>query len=292
MTVIIETLKSYLSRFYLPTIRFNDVLEILLIAALLFLFMVWIQRTRAYSLLKGFLIVLAFLVLAALLNLSTILWITTRLAPYALLALVIIFQPELRKGLEQLGQRRFFSGFFSFGGSHETEQRFSDATLNEIVRATNEMSELRTGALIVIEGNIALTEFINTGITLDSVISSQLLVNIFEKNTPLHDGAVICREDRLVAATCYLPISENISLSKRYGTRHRAGLGISEVSDSFTIIVSEENGRISYAYLGSLVTGISVSDLREKLHLLQQNKLEAQTERRIGFLREGGTDEE
>lgn len=185
----------------------------------------------------------------------------------ALLSLVVIFQPELRKGLESLGTKSFLTSFFN---PSERGEMLSDRTISEIVRAVNEMSEVRTGALIVIEQNILLTEFINTGITLNAEVSSQLLINIFEHNTPLHDGAVIIRGNRIQAATCYLPLSDNAQLNKKYGTRHRAGLGISEVSDSFTIIVSEETGRVSYAYKGSLTTGITASSLREELYQIQK----------------------
>ena len=153
------------------------------------------------------------------------------------------------------------------------KERFSDTVINEIIRAVNEMSEVRTGALIVIEQNIFLTEYVETGIALDSRISSQLLINIFEHNTPLHDGAVIMRDERILAATCYLPLSENDSISKKYGTRHRAGLGISEVSDAFTIIVSEETGRVSYSFMGRLETGVTPSELREQLHYVQKRML-------------------
>jgi diadenylate cyclase len=210
------------------------------------------------------------MILAYVFQMSAILWIASKLASVALLALVVIFQPELRKALESLGNKSLLSGVVPFGASTAGEERFSDRTITEIVRAVNEMSEVRTGALIVIEQNILLTEYINTGINLDADISSQLLVNIFEHNTPLHDGAVIIRGDRIVSATCYLPLSDNAKISKRYGTRHRAGLGISEVSDSFTIIVSEETGRVSIAYMGVLTTGVTASGLREQLHVLQK----------------------
>ena len=142
-----------------------------------------------------------------------------------------------------------------------------------VVNAEDEMSEVRTGALIVLEQNILLTEYIDTGIMLDAEVSSQLLINIFEHNTPLHDGAVILRGDRITAATCYLPLSDNAKISKKYGTRHRAGLGISEASDSFTIIVSEETGRVSCAYMGVLTTGVTASGLREQLHQMQKRTL-------------------
>ncbi len=261
----------------MPRLQINDLIEILIIAVLLYVFMVWIQSTRAYTLLRGILVVAVFAIFAWVFQLTTILWISQKIASVALIALVIIFQPELRKALDSLGQRNFLFHFFVFDNAQEIV-RFSDAIINEIIRAVNEMAEVRTGALIVIEQNIRLDEFINTGIEMDSLISSQLLVNIFEHNTPLHDGAVIMRGERLVAATCYLPLSENVSISKKYGTRHRAALGISEMSDSFTIIVSEETGRVSYAYMGELTTGVTPSELREQLHYVQQNSMKDRNE--------------
>ena len=245
----------------MPRLQINDLLEILIIAVLLYVFMVWIQSTRAYTLLRGILVVGIFTIFAWVFQLTTILWISQKIASVALIALVIIFQPELRKALDSLGQRNFLFHFFVFDNAQEIV-RFSDAIIT----------------LIVIEQNIRLDEFINTGIEMDSLISSQLLVNIFEHNTPLHDGAVIMRGERLVAATCYLPLSENVSISKKYGTRHRAALGISEMSDSFTIIVSEETGRVSYAYMGELTTGVTPSELREQLHYVQQNSMKDRNE--------------
>ncbi|HUM82678.1 MAG TPA: diadenylate cyclase CdaA [Lachnospiraceae bacterium] len=274
MSTVWEQIKHYLSGLYLPKIQVIDVVEILIIAFLLYFFMAWIQRTRAYTLLKGILIVALFIIVASIFQMTTILWITQKLASIALIALVVIFQPELRKALESLGNKNLLSSIFPFDSSQDKIERFSDQTISEIIRAVNEMSEVRTGALIVIEQKILLTEYINTGIELDSVVSTQLLVNIFEHNTPLHDGAIILRGDRILAATCYLPLSENATISKKFGTRHRAGLGISEVSDAFTVIVSEETGRVSYAYMGNLTTGVTSSDLREQLHRFQKNDKE------------------
>ena len=154
------------------------------------------------------------------------------------------------------------------------------------------MSEVRTGALIVIEQNILLTDYVNTGIELDAEISSQLLVNIFEHNTPLHDGAVILRGDRIASATCYLPLSDNAKINKKYGTRHRAGLGISEESDAFTIIVSEETGRVSYAHLGVLTTGVTASGLREQLHQIQKGTARTRDDRKIRIRKGQKKDEE
>ena len=186
-----------------------------------------------------------------------------------IIALVILFQPELRHALERLGQRRIFSGFRGGGKGYE---RFSKSVANEIVDAAFDMGRAKTGALIVIEQNQKLDEYLKTGIRIDAELTSQLLINIFEKNTPLHDGAAIVRENRIVSATCYLPLSESGSISKRFGTRHRAGVGITEVSDCFAIIVSEETGRISYARKSELTTGVSISALREELYRIQRRE--------------------
>ena len=205
---------------------------------------------------------------------------------------MIIFQPELRKALESLGNRSLIASLLPFDTGQDRGERFSDRTISEIVRAVNEMSEVRTGALIVIEQNILLTDYVNTGIELDAEISSQLLVNIFEHNTPLHDGAVILRGDRIASATCYLPLSDNAKINKKYGTRHRAGLGISEESDAFTIIVSEETGRVSYAHLGVLTTGVTASGLREQLHQIQKGTARTRDDRKIRIRKGQKKDEE
>ena len=157
--------------------------------------------------------------------------------------------------------------------NRQFEQLFSDRTMNEIIRGCEEMARAKTGALIVIEQNDNLSEYERTGIEVDALVTSQLLINIFEKNTPLHDGAVIVRGDRVTAATCYLPLSDNMRLSKELGTRHRAGVGISEVTDSLTIIVSEETGRISLAYRGSLERGVTEERFRDRM-IQFQNKSE------------------
>jgi diadenylate cyclase len=280
-------MRRHLSGIYMPKIQIIDLVEIALIAFFLYFFMVWIQRTRAYTLLRGILIVAIFILIAYIFNMTAILFIFKRFASATLIALVIIFQPELRKALESLGTRSFFSSFLPFAGANDKNDLLSDRTITEIIRSVNEMSEVRTGALIVIEQNILLDEYVNTGINIDAAVSSQLLINIFEHNTPLHDGAVIIRNDRIAAATCYLPLSDNARISKRYGTRHRAGLGLSEVSDAFTIIVSEETGRVSIAYMGNLQTGITESRLREQLHLVQKHHLNEREERKFRIRRRG-----
>ena len=185
-----------------------------------------------------------------------------------------------RRVVEQIGEKNPLSAI-SFASGQEENERFSDKTINELVRASFEMGEVKTGALIVIEKTITLEEYEKTGIPIDGVLTSQLLINIFEHNTPLHDGAVIVRNNRVTAATCYLPLSDNMDLNKNLGTRHRAGVGISEVTDSFTIIVSEETGNVSYASGGELHTAVTPSDLRDQLHKIQ--KLAKKPEEKKGW---------
>ena len=261
-------LSGYLSKLSLPSLGVTDILEIALISFFIYQFMVWIKFTRAYTLLKGILIVLLFILFAYVLKMNTILWIIKNLS-----TILVIFQPELRKMLEQLGQKKFMASIFPLDAGKEVQERFTDKTINELVKACFDMGEVRTGALIVIEQNIRLSEYERTGINVDAVLTSQLLINIFEHNTPLHDGAVLVRGNRIVAATCYLPLSDNMELSKQLGTRHRAGVGISEVSDSLTIIVSEETGQVSMAQNGQLSRGLTSAELRSALIKAQNKKV-------------------
>lgn len=247
------------------TIHWNDLLDIIILSFLLYEIMVWIKKTRAWVLLKGFAVLLVFIFVAWAFRLNTILWLGKNIFSLGITALVIVFQPELRKALEQLGRQNIISSVFSFDSAKESEARFSDKTVNELIKAVFEMAKVKTGALIVIEKKTPLNEYERTGITLDSVITSQLLINIFEKNTPLHDGAVIIRGDRIVSATCYLPLSDNLFLSKELGTRHRAAVGISEVTDSLTIVVSEETGAVSVAMEGDIKRNLNQDDLRAQL---------------------------
>lgn len=266
---------SQIGNLHIPTIRWTDIAEIVIIAFLLYHILIWIKKTKAWSLLKGIIVIVVFVVIAAVFNMNTILWIVQNVLSIAVIALIIILQPELRKALEELGQKNFFSNVLDFDTSKGAPQgRFSDRTINEIARACVEMGKVKTGALIVIEQNQSLSEYERTGIDVDGVVSSQLLINIFEHNTPLHDGAVIIRGDRITSATCYLPLSDNMYLSKELGTRHRAGVGISEATDSLTIIVSEETGNISMAYEGRLERSIDVERLKAKLTEVQNKPVE------------------
>lgn len=272
----------YIGTVFFPRIQIIDIIEILLIAFFVYQFMLWIRNTRAYSLLKGILTIFVFVLIAFILKMDTILWLVKNIGGYAITAILVIFQPELRKALEELGHKKVVSSLISFDNSKkETEGRYSDRTINEIVRACFEMGAVKTGALIVIEKESILTEYIRTGINLDSIISSQLLINIFEHNTPLHDGAVIMRGDRIIAATCYLPLSDNMELSKNLGTRHRAAVGISEVSDSLTIVVSEETGRVSVANSGNLRVGLTKEELKKILEEEQNKKVIEKSKKKL-----------
>ena len=267
---------KYLSWIDKPKIGPTDIIEIIIIAFVLYQVMVWVKNTRAWMLFKGIIVILIFLLIAALFQMNTILWLSGKVVNIAAIALVIIFQPELRNALERLGRKNFLTAFFSFDFQKANAVRFSEKTINEIVKACYEMGKVKTGALIVIERDVMLNEYIRTGIPLDSLVSSQLLINIFEHNTPLHDGAIIVRGDRIVSATCYLPLSDNMELSKELGTRHRAAVGISEVSDSMTIVVSEETGAVSLAVESTLYRNIDADFLRSKLKFAA--KLSGETE--------------
>lgn len=268
---ITDLIGKYMKTLDSLQIRKTDVVEVIILAFLLYQVMVWIKRTRAWALLKGFSVLLVFIFLAWAFQLNTILWLAQNVFSLGITALIIVFQPELRRALEQLGQQNILNSVFSLDNSKEESARFSDKTVNELIKAVYEMAKVKTGALIVIEKNTPLHEYERTGITLDSLLSSQLLINIFEHNTPLHDGAIIVRGDRVVSATCYLPLSDNMFLSKELGTRHRAAVGVSEVTDSITIVVSEETGKVSVASDGKLMRDVKEDELREQL-IEAQNK--------------------
>ena len=250
MTEYVSRVYSWIA--YVPKmITFTNIIEILLLSFLIYKILCWVQNTRAWTLLKGGFIILAFYLLATFFRFTTITWIINRMGLIAVIGALIIFQPELRKALEQLGSKNILRGFFIPEEFHGPEG-YSEKTVNEIVHAVYEMGKVKTGALIVIEKETPLHEVEHTGIEVDGVVTSQLLINIFEHNTPLHDGAVVIRGNRIAAATCYLPLTDNLSISKDLGTRHRAALGISEITDSMTVVVSEETGRVSLAQGGEL----------------------------------------
>lgn len=290
MGAVSSFIGDFLNNIYRPNVEFSDIAEILIIAFFLYHIILWMKTSRAWTLLKGILVIIIFALIAYLCKFTTILWIAGKTINVALIAVVVIFQPELRKALEQLGNKRYLAGLLQFDDLKDKKEIFSDRTIDELVKASYEMAKHKTGALIVIEQEINLQDYINTGIDIDAFVSNQLLINIFEHNTPLHDGAVIIRGNRIVSATCYLPLSDNMDLSKELGTRHRAGAGISEATDAFVIIVSEETGKVSIAHNGQLVRNVDGEYLRNKLEFLKIGNLD--TGKRIKIWKRGGRSDE
>ena len=272
--------ERYLVNLHIPSINIPDIVEILIITFLVYNIMVWIKNTRAWSLLRGVIVILAFIVLAYLFNMTTILWIVKNVFSIAVIAIIVVLQPELRKALEELGRKNLFSSFIKLE-SHGADGLFSDRTIKEITKACVEMGKVRTGALIVVRQKDDLSEYKQTGIDVDGIVTSQLLINIFEKNTPLHDGAVIIEGDRVASATCYLPLSDNMRLSKELGTRHMAAVGMSNVNDSMTVIVSEETGLISVAYNGVLSRGLNAEELESQLTTIQNKPVDEEKKRKL-----------
>ncbi len=272
-------LKDYIRNFgiYSMTMDWRDVVEILIITILAYYMLKWMKTTRAWSLMKGLILIGLFLAFAYFFEMKTILWLTQNIVSFAVIALIVVLQPELRSALETLGKKTVLGTFLSRDGKEKAEM-LSERSINEIVKACTEMGKVRTGALIVIERRESLAKVEETGIAVDGAVSSQLLINIFEKNTPLHDGAVIIRDNRVSAATCYLPLSDSEKISKDLGTRHRAGIGISEESDCVTVIVSEETGRISMAEDGNLERNLSGDELRRLLRKKVNHAEEQQEE--------------
>ena len=271
-------------RRYVASIEFGDILEILIIAFLVYHIMLWIKTTRAWALLKGLIVIAVFGAFAFVFNMHTILWLAENVLGYAVMALLIVLQPELRRALEELGKKNIVAAvlpFESAGG----ERGITVKTIEEITHACVEMSKVKTGALIVIEQEESLAKYAESGIDVDAVISSQLLINIFEHNTPLHDGAVIVRGNRIVSATCYLPLTAQENLSKAVGTRHRAGVGISEATDSITVIVSEQTGNISVAVDGKLQRNFDGEKLKNRL--LELIDIEKDTKKQKIRIRKG-----
>ncbi|MCC5927311.1 MAG: diadenylate cyclase CdaA [Bacteroidetes bacterium] len=243
----------------------KDLIETAIIAVAIFYMYRWIRGSFAVPAFFGIIIIFAVNALVSVLGLSTINFILRRVTDVGILAVIIIFQPEIRKLLYNLGQNTRFDKIFA--------QKESDSVIDEVIEAVKIMSRAKTGALIVFAKTATMHDLVDAGIKVDAKVSSKLLTTIFQKDTPLHDGAVIIRSDRIVAASCYLPISQNPNISSTFGTRHRAALGISESSNVLVIVVSEETGRISVARSGSLVSGMTIQKLRSEMeqHLTDKN---------------------
>jgi diadenylate cyclase len=234
-------------------------IDILLVTFVIYKIIMIIRGTRAVQLLKGITVILTVWFLSGQLGLHTLRWIMSQAVIYGLLAIIIIFQPELRRALEQLGRGKFLSR------SSSIDEIEMDKVIDEIVKASIYMGKRRIGALISIERETGMNDYIETGIAVKGKLTSELLINIFIPNTPLHDGAVIIKSQQIMAAGCYLPLSEDPFISKELGTRHRAALGISEVTDSITLAVSEETGNISVTKNGELHRNLDEAALKELL---------------------------
>ncbi|MCL6573563.1 MAG: diadenylate cyclase CdaA [Bacillus sp. (in: Bacteria)] len=236
-----------------------SIVDIILVWYVIYKLINVIKGTKAIQLLKGILVILLVRVVSEFLGLQTLSWMMNQVITYGFLAIIIIFQPELRRTLEQLGRGRFFTR------STNQDDEDPEKAVEAIIKATDYMAKRRIGALISIERETGMSDYIETGILLNSNISSELLINIFIPNTPLHDGAVIIQKNTVAAAGCYLPLSESPFISKELGTRHRAAVGISEVTDSLTIIVSEETGNISLTKNGDLHRDLNAAEFKELL---------------------------
>jgi diadenylate cyclase len=242
-----------------PVAAFINIVDVLLVWFVFYKLITIIKGTKAVQLLKGIFVLLIARILTEFFGLNTLQWMMDQVLPFGFLAIIIIFQPELRRALEQIGRGRLFARTMM----QEEEER--DRLIEAFVKSVSYMAKRRIGALISIEKETGLSEYIETGTGMDSLITSELLINIFIPNTPLHDGAVIVQRNRIAAAGCYLPLSESPFISKELGTRHRAALGISEVTDAVTIIVSEETGAVSLTANGDIDRNLDMEEFEARL---------------------------
>lgn len=248
--------------------QWSTYLDIAIVAFIIYKLMLLIKETRAEQLVKGIIILIVITKLSDVMQLHTMYWLLKNAMTVGAIAILIIFQPELRRALEHIGRGKFFI-------KNELQEQEIENMLNEIITSVNELSKNKIGAIIVLEQETGLNEFIATGVAIDSQISSGLIINIFIPNTPLHDGAMIIRKNRIAAAGCFLPLTDNQNLSKQLGTRHRAALGLTEISDSLVIIVSEETGVISFARDGKLSRYLDPKSLKEILknqYIIKESK--------------------
>jgi diadenylate cyclase len=263
-----------------PLYIIRTIIDISIVSWVIYKLIILVRETRAWQLIRGIILILVATELSRILGLKTINFILSNLLSVLAIGAIVLFQPELRRALEQIGRSRF-KDIFSF--DEENTRIQITAVIEEIVKACTEMAAKYTGALIVIERDTKIGEIINTGTQLESSISSELLINLFVPDTPLHDGAVIIRDNRIKAAACFLPLTDNPNLSKELGTRHRAALGITEVSDSIAVIVSEESGKISFALNGGLTRNLTPDMLRKALN---KNLLDKETySKKLGIWR-------
>ncbi len=257
-----ETLNTVLNALDLqyysfPALTISSILDILTVSVLIYYMILWIQKTRAWFVVKGLALILSISVFAYVLKLYTVTWIISKTINVGLLAVVVLFQPEIRKALETIGRNSF-----DFAGNSTKTHNVTAKILDEIIIACTQMGKVRTGALIVLKQDISLSDYESTGIQIDSIVTSQLLMNIFEDKTPLHDGAVIINNGRIAAASCILPLTDR-QIGQELGTRHRAAVGISEKTDAYVFVVSEETGAISIAKDGKLMKRLTAEEIRK-----------------------------
>ncbi len=261
-----------------PNIGIRDIIDILVVAYLLYIVLAWIKDTRTWALFKGVMIVLIVASVAYLFQLHTLWWVVSNAITVGTFAILVVFQPELRRALEQIGRGKLFESLLNT--SEQIEDGLTNEAIESIAKAAVHMSKYKTGALVVLEQDTKLGDVERTGIKIDALLSSQLLINIFEKNTPLHDGAVIIKNNRISAATCFLPLSDSMEISKDLGTRHRAAIGISESTDALVIVVSEENGIISCVRNGKIKRGLD-AELIKKILLSTRKKKRSERKKTI-----------
>lgn len=270
-------INSFLNGFFNIILRMSiyDLIDISIVAYIFYKIFMFIKDTRAEQVFKGIIFLLLATQLSNTFKLHTVYWISLKALYYGVIAALIIFQPEFRAGLEHIGRAKFNL----FGKNVNTSEETLNRNIEEIVEALYSLSRQKIGALIIMERETRISDIINTGTIIDAEISRQLLINIFIPNTPLHDGAVVIRDSKVKAAACFLPLTESKDLSKDLGTRHRAGIGVSEVSDCITLIVSEETGGVSIAKAGKLYRDIS----RERMMNILRSNLKTNTETRSFF---------
>jgi diadenylate cyclase len=245
---------------WMKEITVRNLVDILLVSYVIYKLILLVRGTRAIQLMKGVIVIVSIWALSYVFKLTTLQWMMNQMITVGVIAVIIIFQPELRRALEQLGRGKFFTR-----STLSEEDKDISRRIGEVIKAVNYLSHRKIGALIVFEKETGLTDYIESGTVIEGKISSELLINIFIPNTPLHDGAVIIREGIVMAAGCYLPLSENPFISKDLGTRHRAGIGMSEVSDALSVIISEETGQVSLTLNGHIVRDVKEESLISKL---------------------------
>lgn len=278
MSEIFQFFNEIRFKLNIPKIYFVDVVQIIILAIIIYECIIFIKNTQAWTLFKGIIILIVISLVIKLFNFNVLFWIISHSLTILIFTAIVIFQSEIRTALDKLGRKKITKLFFS--KAEQISSLYSEQSVTEIVDACYEMAQDKTGALIAIEKDVKLNDFEKTGIKIDAMISKQLIVNAFEHNTPLHDGAMIIRDNRIVAATCYFPLSKNLNINKNLGTRHRAAIGVTEVTDCMCIIISEETGSVNVAIQGVLQEDIEKDKLR---NLLETQRRIYMIESRNGF---------